>query len=70
MRRRFVVEWWEVWWKKRGSQPVLHEPIYRALNTLIPRHGFVTEAMAKEYIDRERNKYLKMIHVRRYKKRK
>lgn len=62
-----IAEWWELWWKKPRSRPVMLPGAYgEPVNPHIPRGGFPTLAEAKAAKKKEKNKYHVIVHIRRF----
>lgn len=64
--RKLKAEWWELWWVKPGAKPVLIVPDGEPIPPWIPQHGFPTRHGAEIVKAMRRNRYDKIIHVRRF----
>lgn len=64
--RTLVTEWWEVWWDKKGERPLRQNNYGESIDPDVPQHGFNTLESAREHKRRQKNRYLKIKHVRRY----
>jgi len=64
--RTFKAEWWEVWWVKTGCKPWFIRAYGQPLPSWIPDGVHVTRESALEEMRKRKNKYDKIIHVRRY----
>ncbi len=69
MKKRVKVsEWWEVWWVKRGAKPIRMRDYGHASDPRISQEGFPTKKAAQRVIGDAKNKYLRLIHVVRYRR--
>ena len=69
MGRKRVSEWWEVWWKKPGGEACR----VTGLGGWVPdpclhRDAFVSREEARIYVRQQKNKYLRIVHVVRYRR--
>lgn len=66
MRRKLKAEWWELWWVKPGEKPVFIKAYGEPIPPWIPDGCYPTREGALEDKRRRRNRYDKVIHVRRF----
>ena len=64
--RHLMAEWWELWWMREGCTPVRYGSPDKHQNPRIPAFGFATSKAAHAARGRHRNRYFKVVHVRRY----
>lgn len=68
LRRKLKSEWWELWWVKPGMKPVFISMYGDLIPPWIPDGCHPSKESAFAEKKRQKNKYIKVIHVCRYAK--
>jgi hypothetical protein len=64
--RVLKAEWWEVWWVKPGEKPCFIPADGQPIPPWIPDRVHVTRASAWDEVRRRKNRYDRVLHIRRY----
>lgn len=67
-KRTLKAEWWELWWDKPGEKPCFISMYGEAIPPWIPRGCYPSRELALADKRRFKNRFIRMIHVRRYQK--